>query len=115
VLVLALPAGAARPQRAELRLRSTAPLVVSGAAFGPGETVVLTLRAASLTRALVARAKRNGAFTARFRIRVDRCSPFTVRAVGTRGSRAVLRATSPCKQEKGPPKRALPKHEQRSG
>ncbi|MGH3070675.1 MAG: hypothetical protein ACRDNB_00205 [Gaiellaceae bacterium] len=108
VLVFALPAVAAPPRRAALRLESTAPLVVSGRHFGSREGIVVTYAAAGLTRrAAGVRAQRNGGFRYTFAFSVDRCAAFTIRAVGLRGSRAVLQVDPRCKKRKGPPKRAL--------
>jgi hypothetical protein len=109
MLVLALPAPAAPgPSRASLKLTSTTPLVVGGTGFGAREPVLLTYTAADLTRRVLGvRADRSGAFRARFELRLDRCAAFTVRAAGTRGSRAVLQVVPACeKKPKGPPKRA---------
>ena len=111
MLVLAIPAqGASSPRRASLKLGSVAPLVIGGKQFGAREPVVLTYVAAAdeLTRRVGVRAKRDGSFQAFFELRLDRCTPFTIRAAGARGSRAVLQVEPACKQkDKGPPKRAL--------
>ena len=97
MLVLALPATAAQPKRATLKLAGVAPLVVQGRGFGKGERVVLTAAAPNLQRTLGVVARRNGAFTARFRVRLGRCTPLTVRAVGTLGTRAILQLEPGCK------------------
>jgi hypothetical protein len=49
-------------------------------------------------------AQRNGTFTARFALRLGRCATFTVRAVGVRGSRAILQVEPGCetKRTRGP-------------
>ena len=110
MLVLAIPAhGASSPRRAFLKLGSVAPLVISGKQFGAREPVVVTYIAADeTTRRVGVRAKRDGSFQASFDLRLDRCTAFTVRAAGARGSRAVLQVEPACKQKsKGPPKRAL--------
>jgi hypothetical protein len=112
MLVLALPAsGAPGPGRASLTLASTTPLVVAGGGFGSKEPVLLTYTAADLTRRVVGvRASRDGSFRARFELRLGRCTVFTVRAAGVRGSRAVLQVDPACepseKKTKGPPKQA---------
>lgn len=100
VLVLALPAAAAQPRRATLKLASLAPLVVAGAGFGRSERVVLTASAPNAQRTLALVSRRNGSFTARFRLRLGRCAPLTVRAVGSRGSRAILQVEPGCRQGK---------------
>lgn len=96
VLLLALPAAAAPPRRATLKLATLAPLVVQGRGFGKAERVVLTAAAPSAQRMLAVVARRNGSFTARFDLRVGRCTPLTVRAVGVRGSRAILQVEPAC-------------------
>ena len=108
VLVLALPATAASPRRAALKLESLAPLVVTGRSFGAREPVVLTYLAADLTtrRVRVLRATRAGSFRSGFGIAVGRCEAFSVRAVGLHGTRAVLQVDPRCKRD-GPPKRAV--------
>lgn len=106
VLVLALPALGASPRRASLKLESIAPLVVGGTQFGVHEPVTLTYLAGDLTRRVIGvRAKRNGSFRAPFALRLDRCAVFTIRASGSRGSRAVLQVDPSCKNGKGPPKK----------
>lgn len=96
-LALALPGSAARPRPAALELESTTPLVVQGVRFGAREPVVLTLAAERLRRTTALRASTKGTFATRFRrVRLDRCVSFTVRAVGARGSRAVLRFAPGC-------------------
>jgi hypothetical protein len=109
MLVLALPAPAAPGStRASLKLTSTTPLVVVGTGFGAREPVLLTYTAADLTRRVLGvRATRIGGFRARFELRPERCAAFTVRAAGTRGSRAVLQVEPACEQKpKGLPKEA---------
>jgi hypothetical protein len=107
VLMLALPAGAASPRRAALKLESLAPLVVSGRHFGEREPVILTYVAADLTRRAVGvRATQRGSFRRAFPVRLGRCAAFTVRATGIYGSRAVLQVDPTCKKGKRPPKRA---------
>ena len=104
VLVLALPAAAAQPRRATLELATLAPLVVHGhAASAQSERVALTASASNAQRKLSVVARPNGSFTARFGLRLGRCAPFTVRAVGVRGSRAILQVEPGCdKKRRGP-------------
>ena len=107
VLVLALPAVAAPPKRAALKLESRSPLVVSGKHFGTREPVILTYLASDLTRRVRAvRSTRAGSFRRAFDVRVGRCDAFTVRAVGLHGSRAVLQVDPRCKKRGGPSQRA---------
>jgi hypothetical protein len=99
VLVLALPAGAAQPRRATLTLQAVAPLVVVGRGFGQGERVVLTASAKSARKKLSLVTRLNGSFTARFGLRPGPCAPFTVRAVGVHGSRAILQVEPGCDKQ----------------
>jgi hypothetical protein len=108
-LVLTVPAtGAPAPRRASLQLASLAPLVVGGKHFGAREPVLVNyFGPGQMRRVEGVRAKRNGDFSVSFDLRVDRCSAFTVRAAGLRGSRAVLQVEPACERKrKGPPKRA---------
>jgi len=108
MLVLAVPAQGASQRRASLKLESLAPLVVRGTQFGFRERVVVTyVGSDQSTRTVGASSSRDGRFEASFDLRVDRCTAFTVRASGTRGSRAVLQVEPACdKKRKGPPERA---------
>jgi hypothetical protein len=108
MLVLAVPAQGASQRRAALKLESLAPLVVRGTQFGFREPVVVTyLGSNKSTRTVGATSTRKGRFEASFDVRLDRCTAFTVRASGTRGSRAVLQVEPACdKKRKGPPERA---------
>jgi hypothetical protein len=107
-LLLATPSFGGKPQRASLELRSIDPVVVTGRGFGPGEPVLLTATAGATGRVVPLVAKRNGTFTARFRLHLGSCAPFTVRAVGTRGSRAILKVDPGCpkptRKDRGPVK-----------
>jgi len=100
LFVLALPAWGAQPRRATLKLAALAPLVVHGRGFGNAERVVLTASAPSAQRTLGVVARRNGSFTARFDLRLGKCTPLTVRAVGVRGSRAILQVEPGCEKDK---------------
>jgi hypothetical protein len=114
-LVLAVPASGGKPRRASLQLRSIDPVVVTGRGFASGEPVLLTARAGTTGRAVPLVAKRDGTFTARFRLHLGPCASLTVRAVGTRGSRAILKFDPDCptpprrtegRNAEGPSKRA---------
>lgn len=114
-LAVVVPATAAQPRAATLKLESTAPLRVSGKHFGSGESVLLTyLGPQRAIRIVGVRATRKGAFRARFPVGLGRCDAFTVRAAGTLGSRAVLQVERRCENAWGPPKRA-PRERPRSG
>jgi hypothetical protein len=108
-LVAAIPAtGAQAPKRtASLTLASLAPLTVTGRSFGPRETVLLTYHALDGSSRLISvRATRRGGFRGAFRLRVGRCDSFTVRAVGTAGSRAILQVERSCDDKgKGRPRK----------
>jgi hypothetical protein len=103
VLLLALPAAAAPPRRATLKLVDLTPLVVDGRAFVKRERVALTATAPHAQRMLGIVARRNGTFTVRFDLQLGRCTPFTVRAVGVRGSRAILQVEPGCDDKRRGP------------
>jgi hypothetical protein len=106
-LVATLPVAGAAPRRAALKLDSYAPLKVSGLDFGPRETVLVTyVPITGANRVLGVRATKLGRLRASFKLRLDRCDSFTVRASGSAGSRAVLQVERRCEKTKGPPKRA---------
>jgi hypothetical protein len=100
MLVLALPAAAAQPRRATLKLEAVAPIVVVGRGFDEGERVALTASAKGARKLMQLVASRNGSFTARFGLRLGLCAPFTVRAVGLRGSRAILQVEPGCDEKR---------------
>ena len=95
-LLLAVPAWGGKPRRASLELRSIDPVVVTGRGFASHEPVLLTASAGATGRVVPLVAKRNGTFVARFRLHLGPCASFTVRAVGTRGSRAILKVDPAC-------------------
>jgi hypothetical protein len=89
---LAVVAPAAGKTAASLRVTSTSPITVAGAGFHPAERVVVVLvETAQFSRTV--RATRAGTFTVSFDNAPPpaRCSGFTVRANGSRGSRAVAK------------------------
>jgi hypothetical protein len=116
-LLIALPATGAQPRRAPtLKLASLAPLSVTGRSFGPREGVLLILRGeGGLTRVATTRAARNGRFRASFRIRLNRCDSFTIRAAGTAGSRAVLQVERDCGDEQRGPRERAPREKRKPG
>jgi hypothetical protein len=97
---------------AMLRLESISPLIVSGSAFGANERVVLAYAGAHGPRRTVrTAATRQGRFRAFFRLRLERCDSFTVRANGEAGSRAILQVVRHCphgerKRPRKPPRDA---------
>ncbi len=92
VVCLVAAAAAFAAQAPSLRLLRLRPLEVQGLAFKPGERVTVVLRT-DVQRVRRVSADRAGRFAAEFLdVRVDRCSGFTVTAVGNRGSRAALRS-----------------------
>jgi hypothetical protein len=88
-LVLAAPAGGgtARPV---LRPLSLQPLAVQGLRFRANERVTLLLASEGVASKRIVRAGVRGRFTVRYALRVDRCTSYTVQAIGSRGSRATL-------------------------
>jgi hypothetical protein len=96
VAMLAFGAAAAGScPRPALRLASTNPIRVVGSHFQPGERVVVTYYA-NRGAARHVLASGQGTFTAVFSPRLhDRCSGYFVRAIGNRGSRALLKTPLP--------------------
>jgi len=87
VLAAAGTASAAPPRVASLRVVHERPFAVSGAAFAPGERVVVQLMYGRMaTRRTVASS--TGAFVIRFRVSIPRCRRYVVQAFGSRGTRA---------------------------
>jgi hypothetical protein len=103
VIVLALLAGtgpaahASARARPALRLMALSPLRVHGSGFVRDETVRVRLRANGRRSAVRhVRATRRGGFTAKFgRVLIDRCSSFTITAVGRSGRKATLHRARP--------------------
>ena len=79
-------AAATRPT---LRVVDRTPLVVSGAAFAPGERVTVVVAAGSRWSKRVTTTGR-GTFVVRFNVRLGPCARYTVQAFGSTGSRARL-------------------------
>jgi hypothetical protein len=71
-----------------------APLTVRGVRFKPLERVTVTLDGGKAGTARVV-ASRAGVFRAEFRIRLLPCRTVTIRAVGSRGSKAVRQLPRP--------------------
>jgi hypothetical protein len=82
-------------KKATLRLSSDAPLTLRGANFLPSERVRVTVSGGELRRSKHVTASRAGVFVARFDAAYDRCSGVLARAVGARGSLAVLKLPAP--------------------
>ena len=101
-LVLALPAQGAKP-RPTLAVAAAAPLTITGKGFVPREAVLLTATFSSHRRFAGPVARRDGTFTARFNVRITKCTTLVVRAIGGRGSRAILRTKVACTKKRGPP------------
>ena len=74
--------------------------MVKGDGFGKGKRVVLTVSASSAQRMRGLTALRNGSFIARFDLRLGRCAALTIRAVGARGSRAILQVEPGCTKKR---------------
>jgi hypothetical protein len=84
----ALPSAAdGGPRHARLAIAGERPLAVSGVGFAPSEivSVVVYLDAARSKRIVATRA---GSLRVRFTFSIPRCTRYTVRAFGSRGSRA---------------------------
>jgi hypothetical protein len=97
-VVLAAPAGSlgAPAQAAHLRLVETTPLTVRGTGFKPHERVKVVYATADLTRTVRTAAGAGGGFVARFAgVHFDACQLPRIVAVGSRGSRAVLKVVPP--------------------
>ena len=88
-LLLATPASGAATGPA-LRPLSLQPLTVQGLRFRANERVTLLLASDGVASKRVVRAGALGRFTVRYTLRVDRCTSYTVQAIGARGSRAML-------------------------
>jgi hypothetical protein len=101
-LTLALPGAAAPPRRATLKLDSVSPLVVRGVGFGRAEQVAVVANQPG-TQQIVNLTARQGRFTATFTQTFDRCTALTVRAIGSLGSRAILRLERVCDRPKDKP------------
>jgi hypothetical protein len=94
VLLVGPSAAAERPDapvgKAKLTLVQDRPLVVRGSRFVPRERVRVFVVGGVSKRVT---ATRSGAFAARFpNAYLDRCAGYTIRAEGSRGSRAVLKS-----------------------
>ena len=106
IFVLTLPAWGATPKPA-VQLGSVAPLVVKGSGFRPREAILVTVTIGSRRRFAGPVARRDGTFVARFTVRITTCTNLLVRAHGSRGSRALLRARPACEpKQTSPPKPA---------
>jgi hypothetical protein len=81
----------ARPQ---MLIGPLMPLTVRGLRFKAWERVTVTLDGGSRGTARVV-ANRTGTFRAEFKIRLRACRTVTIRAVGSRGSRAVRQLPRP--------------------
>ena len=91
-LALALAGVASAGTGPTLRLASMKPLVVTGTHFKAHERVLVTLRTDTTQLMRHAKATPSGTFRVDFgTVTFGRCSGFTVRAVGSAGSGAVLK------------------------
>ena len=71
-----------------------APLTIHGVRFKPRERVTVTLDGGKRgTRHVIA--SRTGSFSARFEVKLLACRTVTIRAVGSKGSRAVRQLSRP--------------------
>lgn len=91
-LVLAgLGAGSTSTRQASLRLVKPAPLQVLGSRFQMRERVRIVATNARFRSTKHVRASRRGTFSVSFDLTVGRCSGVRVLAVGSAGSRAMLK------------------------
>ncbi len=111
ILVAALPAWGAKPPAA-LKLGSVAPLLVKGSGFRPREPVLLTATIGNRRRFAGPIALANGTFVARFNVRITSCTNLLVRAIGGRGSRAILKAKPECQTVQAKPGKPVKQTEQ---
>ena len=111
MLALALPAWGAKPRPAALKLGSLAPLVVQGSGFRPREGILLTVTIGTRRRFAGPIARQNGTFVARFDVRITSCTNLTVRAIGARGTRAILKARPECEPKPAPPSKLVKQKE----
>ena len=81
--------GSGPSSSAALTLARTNPLIVRGSGFQPGERVRLELGPSGATTR--ARASEHGSFRASFDAPVTRCDRVRVIAIGSKGSRVVLK------------------------
>jgi hypothetical protein len=81
--------GSGPSSSAALSLADTSPLTVRGSGFQPGERVRLDLGSSGATT--LARASGRGSFRASFDVPVTRCDRIRVIAIGSKGSRVVLK------------------------
>jgi hypothetical protein len=93
---VALASSGDRAARAQVAVAQTSPVVITGAGFKKGERIALTVSSKSMrTKRIVAGA--GGGFRTMFRgFSIARCTEYTVRARGNRGSSAVLRVIPDC-------------------
>lgn len=92
VLASAVPVATGAPTGAKLALVGVQPLAVRGAAFKPGEHVLVHLAQSGEFRSRRTVASDVGTFRVRFATTLGRCERFTIRAFGARGSRATLQS-----------------------
>jgi hypothetical protein len=95
VAVTAAPLVGATTGRPVLRVVDRTPVIASGRAFTPQETVRVRLvtEGRTWTRRIVAGA--TGTFRIRFTVSLGRCASFSLQAFGSTGSRARFFATAP--------------------
>jgi hypothetical protein len=94
-----LPAANAAPSRtARVSITDLSPFTIYGSGFASRERVKITVDAKGrVARSVVA--NEQGAFGARFAtVRIDKCTSYVVRAVGTNGSVATKKVIPECAQ-----------------
>jgi hypothetical protein len=92
VALAGLPAGTASAAAPALRVVADNPLTLRGTGFRPAEAVRVTVRMGTKRWTQAARAGARGAFTVRFRVRLDYCAtPLRITARGALTGLAVAR------------------------
>ncbi|HEY2939258.1 MAG TPA: hypothetical protein VGJ27_05565 [Gaiellaceae bacterium] len=84
-------AGSTSSEHPSLRLLKAAPVTLAGSHFRSSERVRVTVTVVGARSARVVRASGKGSFVAGFTTGAGRCSTVRAVAVGTAGSRAVLK------------------------
>jgi hypothetical protein len=87
----ALSAGSSSSQHPALRLVETSPLHLAGVHFRSHERVRVTVTVSRARNARILHASGDGSFLARLAFRAGRCSAMRAVAVGSAGSRAMLK------------------------
>jgi hypothetical protein len=97
LIVSSSPAFASPSATPRLAAVDLAPLTVRGLNFRASERVRIVLRVKGMAYSRRLTTTPRGRFVARYlSVTADQCTPFTVSAVGSKGSRAALKAVPEC-------------------